>query len=215
MLGLIRKDFYNTRRQIILYGVMAVLYLFFAAVQKNSSIFIGIVMMASAMLPVTALAYDERAGWDRYAAAMPLKRRDLVLEKYLMGGILLLAVVAVSLAACVLVSGGIQEEDAFSVLFLGTFYLVYLSVLLPVVFRIGTERARYVMMLLFILPFAGIIAADQMTKHGIGIFSGWQAKAELGVEMLKTAGIISLLAAVLAFVVSGRISVAIYEKKEL
>ena len=89
MLGLIRKDFYNTRRQIILYGVMAVLYLFFAAVQKNSSIFIGIVMMASAMLPVTALAYDERAGWDRYAAAMPLKRRDFVLEKYCMGGILL------------------------------------------------------------------------------------------------------------------------------
>ena len=42
-------------------------------------------VMYAAMLPMTALAYDERSKWDTLAAMMPYSTGALVLSKYLLG----------------------------------------------------------------------------------------------------------------------------------
>ena len=48
-------------------------------------------MLYAAMMPISALAYDENCKWDQLAAMMPYSVRDIVLSKYLFGYICLLA----------------------------------------------------------------------------------------------------------------------------
>ena len=38
-----------------------------------------------AMLPISALGYDERCKWERYALSMPLRKKDLFFSKLLLG----------------------------------------------------------------------------------------------------------------------------------
>lgn len=63
MKGLLRKDFYTIIRQLKLYLVLVAV---FACVPGGSMAAFTVVY--AAMLPFTALAYDERAGWDMLAA---------------------------------------------------------------------------------------------------------------------------------------------------
>ena len=54
-------------------------------------------VLYAALLPYSALAYDERSRWDRMAAAMPYSARDIVTEKYVFGWIAALGTLALTL----------------------------------------------------------------------------------------------------------------------
>ena len=91
--ALLLKDWLVLSRQM---KVFLVLIAVFSAVPVLSVSSFAIVY--SAMLPYTAMAFDERDKWDRLAAMMPYRESDLVLSKYLLGYAGLAGVLAV--AAC-------------------------------------------------------------------------------------------------------------------
>ena len=66
MKGLLLKDWYTLIKQM---KIMLVLMLVFACVPGYSMAAFAVVY--AAMLPVTALAYDERSKWDELAAMPP------------------------------------------------------------------------------------------------------------------------------------------------
>lgn len=100
MKGLIIKDLYNLRKQLVLYIIIGVIYSVIGVVAKDSggSSFIGLILIFSAMLPITAVSYDERAKWDKYGLTMPVSRRETVAAKYLLGVILTAAGALLSFA---------------------------------------------------------------------------------------------------------------------
>ena len=85
MAGLLLKDCYNLKSQLKMLGLFLILFLVLAISMKNSGFFAGIAMMLAVMMPVTALAYDERAKWDQFAVTMPVTRTQIVGSKYLLG----------------------------------------------------------------------------------------------------------------------------------
>ncbi len=91
MKGLILKDLLNLRKQARIILLFVGFYFVLGMINQSGDSFGGVVALLFAMLAVTAMAYDERAGWDKYALTMPVSRRDLVVSKYLLGVLLSLA----------------------------------------------------------------------------------------------------------------------------
>lgn len=80
MKGLLLKDWYTLIKQM---KIMLVLMLVFACVPGYSMAAFAVVY--AAMLPVTALAYDERSKWDELAAMLPYSVKEIVGGKYVLG----------------------------------------------------------------------------------------------------------------------------------
>ena len=160
MIGLILKDLFTLTRQALMYIVFIAVF----ALMPGYNMASFAVIMAC-MMPVTALAYDERSHWDRLAASMPYTTAQLVLSKYLMGLILMLCSVALGIIALPLqrlVNPDVSLPELLSVSLgaLGAGMLIQ-GVLLPVMFRFGTEKARLFMLVLMGAVFAGIAALGQ------------------------------------------------------
>ncbi|MEG0145065.1 MAG: ABC-2 transporter permease, partial [Clostridia bacterium] len=80
MKALLIKDWYVISRSMRFF--LIILLLFALLPGMNFGVF---ALVYTIMLPVNAMAFDERAKWDRYAGAMPFSRRTMVVEKYVLG----------------------------------------------------------------------------------------------------------------------------------
>ena len=160
MFGLICKDLKNVRGQAAYYGViLAVLYAV-AFWTKNVYFYAGAVVFFSVTVPVSAIAYDEKDEWDAFALAAGMRRRDLVLGRYLL---------CLSVALCLLLPSaaffaveGLRTAETLSVfLAYGGITLLVADLLLPFVLKVGTEKARaaFSLMVLGVLALGGGVAA--------------------------------------------------------
>lgn len=99
MKGLLLKDWYTLIKQM---KIMLMLMLVFACVPGYSMAAFAVVY--AAMLPVTALAYDERSKWDELAAMLPYSVREIVGGKYVLGVTAVAAAGAVAAVAQLILS---------------------------------------------------------------------------------------------------------------
>lgn len=154
MRGLLIKDIVNLKSQARVMLVLVAFYIFIAISSENTAILGGIIAILAAMLPITAMAYDEKAKWDKYALTMPITRRDLVLSKYFLGiGFSILAFGINILLNFLLGYYPTKEIFILSAALLGASFL-FLTLVLPVMFKYGVEKGRIVMMLLIFSPTA-------------------------------------------------------------
>ena len=156
MKGLLLKDFYTLLRQAKIFLMLIVLFSLLPNMQMSA-----FAVVYASMLPITALAYDERAKWDSLAAMMPYSERDIVLSKYLLGYILI-AGSAVIASLCQTVIGMVKREPAtseqlISILLVACVATILLAVNLPFMFKMGVERGRVVFFILVaVTTFAGM-----------------------------------------------------------
>lgn len=210
MKGLMIKDFYILwKRGKILLAVLAV-YTFMSFYMSQSFTLSFMVVMISITLPMTAMAYDERGRFDAYACALPVSRTAVIRARYLMALLLILGGTVFSLAVSVVFAlvqgGGIQLEAMVAAGASLLVALFYLSLILPFIVWLGTEKARIIMMAVFLVPFLSLFLFEEPIKRLIN---------SLPEETLfRTAVIILPLAAVLFFVLSYFISVRLYRRKE-
>ncbi len=166
MIGLIYKDLLTLRKQAVFFILFIGVFAVFAVVGDNGVIFGGIITMLAATLPLTALSYDEKAKWDKYAVTMPIRRRDIVLSKYVLGFLLLLCACIINMTAGYLIGQNDWYDTLILALVLLGVGLLMMSAILPVSFKFGVERAR---MGIFIVPVLGaglaywIASSDQPT----------------------------------------------------
>ena len=173
MKALLMKDFYTLWRQLKVYLlVMLVISVFNGAF---GNIFITI---WAALLPYTAMAYDERSKWDQMAAMMPYSTRDIVVSKYVMGW---LCTAAAALFAMVLqllqtVLGSPLAAFAPMDNLMGCCAsLCVLAITLPLMFRFGVEKGRLMMFLIIFLVCgsAGALSSIAVSvDHTAGGLSG-------------------------------------------
>ena len=153
MKALLYKDAMVLWKQMKL---MLLLILVFAVVPSEFQNTFAV--LYAALLPYSALAYDERSRWDRMAAAMPYSARDIVTEKYVFGWIAALGTLALTLVLR-LVSQYLLHlgEGASAEMLLMAFFgsLIAMAVTLPMMFRFGVEKGRLAMLLLIGLVCGG------------------------------------------------------------
>lgn len=149
MKALIQKDVYVLWKQMRLFVIVILV------IMVGNGVFGSVfIVIWCAMLPYTALAYDERCKWDQLAAMMPYSTRDLVLSKYVLGWLCAAVAGGIALAsqAVIRLLGLPLATGTPAVVFLGLCVSVcILAISLPTMLRFGVERGRMGMFLLIFL----------------------------------------------------------------
>ena len=205
MKGLILKDLLVLRQQSKIYLFMIVMFAAFAFINEDPSFAGGMVAIVAVMLPITALSYDERAGWDRLALSMPVSRKDMVLSKYLLG--LGFSVVAFLISLLLgLKSNDPAGEPAGTALLTALVFwsicILLFAILMPLFIQIGVEKGRMVMMLVLFVP------------TGVLIFLSNSGIAKMDPEGLERLLRFAPVAAIVAFVISLFVAMRLYTRKE-
>lgn len=202
MKGLILKDIKVLRQQTGVYLAIILMWLVLSIVNHDASFLGGVMIIFSVMIIVTTMAYDEKAKWDRYALTMPLSRKDVVVSKYLLG----LLNIILSVALFTVVSLVFPMETAETWLIALSFFslgLIFLSVILPVMFKFGVEKGRLIMTAVVLAP---AVLAFFLSKINVSM------PDEALIEKLLY---LSPVIAIIAMFVSAGISLSIYLHKEL
>lgn len=205
MKGLILKDLLNLKSTFKMLGVMM---LFFAVVflpQGNGAIF-GIIIMMFAMMVVTTISCDDLAKWDAYALTMPVTRAEMVLSKYLV--MVLLNTLGAVLSLIIGIVGSFLMNQSFDLEILVIVGLVYLiafifgSLIIPLIYKFGTEKARLMLFLCALIPTALFLLLEQFNVPLPTTGNPW-----IYLFLL-------IVFAVVGVVLSYLISLKIYTKKE-
>ena len=157
MKALLLKDWYVLRKQAWAYLIIVLVW---GAIPSEVLNLLAVVY--GAMIPYTAMAYDQRSHWDRFARMLPYSDRTVVLSRYALGWVsLLIGTAAVTLCqgivSCLPVrteaAAGLSPALIYTALCVGT---ILLSINVPLTLRFGSEKARMVSVLITFLVFASV-----------------------------------------------------------
>ena len=204
MIGLLINDLFSLKKQWRVLSVITIIYFVFSVASENLGMFSTVSIMYAVILPVTAMAYDEQCRWDKYALSMQLSRSKIVLSKYRIGILLNLGVcILVCLANLVFVyfwDYDLKDVMATAVGISGA-GLVILAVMLPILYQFGVEKARLIMVIIFLAPSLLIIMLPNF-------------------ELTPSPELLSMLPYVLPLLIVGMlllsifVSIRIYQRKE-
>lgn len=203
MKGLLLKDFYTLIGQMKIFLLMIAIF----TLVPNFSMS-GFAIVYAAMLPITALAYDERSKWTHLAAMMPYTPTELVVSKYILGYAMVAGAFALSLIAQAvmgLIKGApIGGMDVFVVFVTANIALLIQAANLPLIFHFGVEKGR--------MLFMGIIATMVMIGMGAGTFliTLFENTPAGLLRWAVLAGVVTVILNILSI----RIAVSMYEKRQ-
>lgn len=198
MKGLLLKDLYVLTRQMRMF---LVIILIFSVLPGNNMTIFAVVY--SAMMPYTALAYDERSKWDQMAGMMPYSTRDIVLSKYVLGWLFSAAAVLVSLIANSIESHFISTPGSPLFVVMSFFIgLIMMAITLPPMFYFGVERGRMFFILLIVILACG----------SAGLISGL-ANTPAAAALLALLKPLLPAAAVVLTLISVPLSIRLYQKR--
>ena len=160
MKALLYKDIFVLWKQMKFF---LLLILVFSAIPNSFNNAFAVIY--AAMLPYTAMAYDERSKWDQLAAMMPYSIRDLVLSKYLLGWLGIAAATVLSFVLQSVLALASNTSFSAATLFIALCSAVcIISVTLPMMFRFSVEKARLAMFLIIFLICGSAGAVGTITK---------------------------------------------------
>lgn len=211
MSGLLVKEYYTLRRYIKQY---ILLFIFFGAlsVYMDSVIYFqAMVTMSMCMLVFTGMSYDSTAGWDKYVMTMPVSRKDVVRSKYIICVIYAAIAIVVSGIFSIIINRIYPMEDVglmlmtiMAMTLLCLIFIIY-SILLPMIFKLGVEKTRILMIAVIMIPVFAILGTAEYMPESVLDF------IEQHAAIFGAAGVIM---SVLIYCISYFISVGIFSKKE-
>ncbi len=200
MFGLIIKDFKNVFGMMIYYLILLALFLTITLLSDNIYFYIGAVVFFTISVPLSALAYDEKDNWDKFALAAGVSRKQLAVSRYLLALAVLFPLWLISFL--LLLAEDLRSYENLSVVLMyGGISLLSTEIVLPLVFRIGTEKARllYIIVILAVLVLGGLFAAWVETIGGMSVL---------------IASLCILAVGIVGFFISMKISCSIYRHKD-
>ena len=204
MKGLIIKDILTLLKQVKVFIIMILILSFIPG--GSASAF---AICYSALLPVTALAYDERSKWDKFSAMLPYSTQDIVLSKYLLGYFFVFAATLLSLIGQVgfnlIRRTAITGEMFYELLFVVCIGLLIQSINLPLMFKIGVEKGRILFIIITVVFIIGGTALSDMLVKNVS-----SIQVDLSFILIPVILITILLSAV-----SALLSIKLYKSHEL
>ena len=155
MKGLIIKDLLNLRKSLKTMLVSLLFFGFYSFAMKSPEYLLGIATFMLSIMAITSIAYDEASEWETFALATPLSRKQLVLSKYALAGLLILIGVLSSglISLFIIIPNKISVWQlaigAYIVAFIAS---LFIAILLPFVYKFGVEKARIVSITVFAIP---------------------------------------------------------------
>lgn len=211
MKGLLVKEFLGMKNFFIIFLFVVAICMIPAFVSQDSDFstgfMIAICIFIGGMMGFTSFAYDKAYGWDSYVLSLPYTRKQLVLSKYLFS--LLITGIGAAIGFTVnliLVALGVaqMEPDAWMIVgILACMVGIFISIMIPLMYWFGIEKARIIVIVIFLVPF--------MLLSIIGGKNGAEGMMETIAMLMEFLPFVS----VAALVVSWFVSVRIYTKKEV
>lgn len=207
MKGLIIKDILNLKnygRSILL---IVAFYGIFAYTINDAGFLGGMIVLLMTMMSISSFSYDDLAKWDKYALSLPISRKDMVMSKYLLS-IIFIVLGAVLSFVIVFAMSNIKNSVNLWELLLQTYSLsavaiIFISVLMPLLYKFGVEKSRIMIMAVFAIPTLLLVL---LSKLGIA-----KPSEEQLMFLLKMSPIIVIA----VMMVSAFISYNIYKKKDM
>lgn len=209
MKGLIVSDIYSLKKQMLISGLVALVYLIIGIVGGNATSMSVFLILFATMLPVTSFTYNEACHWDMYANTLPVRRFDFVGAKFILSLLFMLIAAALSVVSvCIsnLIQGVPVFQDILWPLMAGGIGLIYSAVFMVLIFKFGAERSRMIMMLSFLIPF---VLAMYLQKSG-----KIPQMSQLQLSLNAIVGMV-VLAALVIYIIGFVIALGIYKRKEL
>ncbi len=199
MKGLMLKDLMVLGKQMKVFFLFLLLFCF---IPDSAFTF---VIAYLGMMPLTAIAYDDRCKWHELSGMMPYTVFELVFSKYLVGYILIAVAMLISVIIG-LVSGmvrkmGFDIDIVIEAVSGAAVSIAMISVSLPLLFKFGAEKGRA----LLILIVCFFVAASTFLFDDISF----------GADNINAVSFLVLIALVIAAVsaVSVMLSIKFYKKK--
>ncbi|MBG9982952.1 ABC-2 transporter permease [Aerococcaceae bacterium DSM 111020] len=198
MKSLLLKDFYVLTKQLkIFLVIIPVIALTAGEAMSTFSILLG------AVLPMIAIAYDERSKWNELAAMMPYSKFDLIFSKYLLGylcmfGAALLVLIGQIIGKNIDIVG--IDGDINVLLFAVMGGLIFIAINTPILFKYGSEKGRFV----FIITMALVGASGSILQ---------KVDSRIILKILNLSPVILLVFVVILNVMSLMISMNIKKDK--
>ncbi len=213
MKGLLLKDAYQIWHYAkgVIVAAVVMMGAGVVTIMNGANFFIVYAGFLLGMMPMTLLAYDQTSKFNEYSAALPATKEQLVGCKYIVGlcGLVLAEVfAAAALGAAqlhwVAVDGALVISTLVQV---GMTTLLGSTILLPLSYRFGYEKAKYAFYLM-----VGLVAA----LMGFGVSANEDGLARnLLPQGISSLGLLGIAVAALAlYALSWRLSVAWYGKAE-
>lgn len=165
MLGLLRKDLYNLLKTLKILGAMIVLMTIAMVFTNayNDLTFALVIILVASMFPVSSLSYDDLVKWDSFALTTPVTRKKLVLSKYLLLFIMVIAGMLISSVMVAIVTFTKNNsadllQALLPLLGVGAISLLLTLITLPLIYKFGTERIRILSMVAMAIGFGGVAA---------------------------------------------------------
>lgn len=211
MKGLLVKDFFllHQRKQTILMFLIISLVMGFS---MDGSFIVGYMCLLSTTLAVGTVSYDDADNGLLFLMSCPVTRRDYVLSKYVLCGIVLAAswIISIVFLFALNLAKGIPlmpgEAIAEALVFLPGILLTF-CLMIPVQLKYGPENGRLVILLLM----GGLAAVLLLVSRGVGDMTSMLQKLDAIPDPVWAA--VGAVLCILMLLVSMGISSKIMEKK--
>lgn len=215
MFNLIIKDILIQKKTVLFTFV----YMLFLIVFLKEAGFVSAMVMISYILVITGFSLEEKNKSDIMLNSLPIKRRNIVLAKYLSAFIYFgVGVVAYFLTAIVvrLLGSPITIHSVTFEEIIGALFAITLlnGIYIPILFKVGYTKSRVVIIVLFFLAFfGGAVLTKISSKIQSNIFINtiinfFTSKSDMQI-------LVYLLGAIIIMILgSFLLSVKLYENRE-
>lgn len=210
MKGLIRNNLYSMGSSILIAFVIAVFLAIVPLGGINRALLPMIISIQIFVFVVnisTSLRADEIAKWSKFELTLPIKRSDIVLAKYV--SIIILLLIGITIAMITMALTRYYGDANHAVLIYGFEYGVTLSILstsimYPLSLKLGVEKSE----LIFIISAFATIGIMFLIA---AVLSTWTGGMNMRHPLV---GAVSVIVAIVAFVLSYFVSVIVHNGKE-
>lgn len=215
MRGLLVKDIELMKQQKQFFVIVVVMGFILNLTGSGSVSFAtGYFTVITSVLAITTISYDEFDNGLGFLMTLPVTRKQYVAEKYILGAGLSVAGWVAATAVGVIckvvteLQGCLGETIVGSVA--GAFpALLMLIVSLPLVIYFGTEKGRYIAIVLWVIIIAVLYALTKTMGISEAVISEWLDGLNWGIAIA-----VAVLITAIGYLGSFWISVQLMEKKE-
>ena len=208
MKGLLRKDLYSLVKLGKLYLLITLIFWGAYIIGYQSEFYFSYPTIMLSMLGISLISYDERSRWDKYCDSLPVTRAQTVTSKYLLLGILVAAMSLLSVIVAIVSTHELLLSLYLAATSLGV-SLFLPAVNMPLCYKFGTEQARWVTF----LALGGSVAMFFII--GSLLFDNLFDPHSYTTHVPLTAIFLLPLIGLVLYVLSWRLSIKIYQNREL
>lgn len=212
MKGILIKDLYVAAKQCRYLLISPIVFIAISVFGQNTGtlFFAFFASLLMSMFPMTIMSFDERSRWDVFSIALPYKRSDMVLSKYVLSMAGNIVAAALYFVISLIVNAGNWDlEFYFSIAVIAaSFGFIYTAIAFPPIFKLGVEKGRiwYLISIVAISAIGGGLA-----ENASGLFT--PTTEPIPTENLS-AGLIAFPISIILVAISALISIKFYEKRE-